>query len=237
MALAASCNALTGVGNLDVTGGAGGSGGHGGGTHATGSGTSSSGAHTGGGGHGGAAASTSSSGSGDPCAGVTCSGHGTCSVQMGQATCACQPGYHAVGADCAMDETCSGKSCGTCGFCMVMGGVATCTCPQDYAWNGTDCKLTFDPCATANCAADQACVPEAHCQALGACVDTCDCSNCPSCTPDNSDGKWNDWQQFCGPDPAQTTPTMACNKPCANGDGCLPYTTQICWPLEGCFGL
>jgi len=233
-ALAAACNALTGVGNLDVTGGSGG-GGHGGGTHATSS-TGSGGAHAGGGGHGGANGS-SSSGSADPCAGVTCSGHGTCSAPMGQPACACEPGYHAAGADCAKDETCAGKACGTCGQCQVVMGVATCTCPQDYAWDGADCKLAIDPCANANCGPDQYCVPEAHCQALGACVDTCDCSNCPNCGPDNSDGRWNDMQEYCGAQPDQMPATMKCNKPCAGGAGCLPYAVQICWPLEGCFSL
>jgi hypothetical protein len=28
---------------------------------------------------------------------------------------------------------------------------------------------------------------------------------------------------------------MACAKPCTGGQGCLPYATPICWPLEGCF--
>jgi hypothetical protein len=232
MALAAACNALTGVGDLHTTGGSGG-GGHGGAAHSSSAGTG--GGHAGGGGHGGAA--SSSSGSGDPCAGVTCSGHGTCSAPMGQPSCTCQAGYHPSGLDCAVDETCTGKSCGTCGACEVQNGVATCTCPMDYAWDGTDCKLAIDPCANANCGPDQFCVPEAHCQALGACVDTCDCSNCPNCGPDNSDGRWNDWQEYCGAQPDQMPATMKCNKPCTGGAGCLPYAVQICWPLEGCFSL
>jgi hypothetical protein len=224
---ASSCNALTGAGDLVSTGG-------GGSHHAT---TSASSGHTGTGGHGGATTTSTTSGTVDSCAGVTCSGHGTCAVQGGQAACTCQMGYHAVGLDCVIDETCAGKSCGTCGMCEVMNGVATCTCPKDYAWNGADCKLAIDPCANANCGPDQACVPEAHCQALGACVDTCDCSNCPNCAPDNSDGRWNDWQEYCGAQPDQMPATMACNKPCPSGMGCLPYTTQICWPIEGCFSL
>ena len=72
---------------------------------------------------------------------------------------------------------------------------------------------------------------------LGACVQTCDCSNCPNCAPDNSDGRWDDEQEYCGAQPNQQPATMACNKPCPDGMGCIPYATQICWPLEGCFSL
>lgn len=197
---------------------------------------SSSGAPATGGG-GGASSSSSSSGPTDPCAGVTCGGQGTCSVTDGVAACKCVPGYHAVGLTCVVDETCAGKVCGSCGYCMVIEGVATCTCPKDYALQGNDCKLTFDPCASAGCTSDQVCVPEAHCQALGACVQKCDCSNCPNCGPDNSDGKWNDWQEYCGAAPNQMPATMVCNKPCPPGEGCLPYQTQFCWPIEGCFSL
>jgi hypothetical protein len=122
-------------------------------------------------------------------------------------------------------------------MCEVQNGVATCTCPMNYAWNGSDCKLAIDPCANANCAADQYCVPEAHCQALGVCVDTCDCSHCPNCGPDNSDGRWNDQQEYCGAAVNQSPATMKCNKPCTGGAGCLPYAVPSCWPLEGCFSL
>jgi hypothetical protein len=83
------------------------------------------------------------------------------------------------------------------------------------------------------CAADQACVPEAHCQPLGACVQTCDCSNCPNCGPS---ADWSTWQEYCGAS-TQGPATMMCNKPCGNGEGCLPYSPGICWPLEGCFSL
>ncbi|MFO0587346.1 MAG: hypothetical protein U0441_07400 [Polyangiaceae bacterium] len=185
---------------------------------------------TGGNGTGGATSS-------EPCAGVTCNGQGTCSAQGGVATCACNPGYHAVGATCVVDEQCMPGQCGTCAACEVIGGVATCTCPQDYMLQGNECVLAIDPCANAGCTAEEACVPEAHCQALGACVPLCDCSNCPNCGPDNSDGKWNDWQEYCGAAPDQSPATMACNKPCPQGQGCLPYQVQFCWPIEGCFSL
>ncbi len=39
---------------------------------------------------------------------------------------------------------------------------------------------------------DEACVPEAHCQPLGACVPTCDCSNCPNCSGGSRTLR-NDW--------------------------------------------
>jgi hypothetical protein len=173
----------------------------------------------------------------DPCAGVTCDGHGTCASASGQATCSCDNGYHSTGADCAVDETCANKQCGNCASCEVMNGVATCTCPDGYTLQGSDCVLATDPCATANCTSDEVCVPEAHCQPLGACVAKCDCSNCPNCAPDNSDGRWNDEQEYCGAQPNQQPATMACNKPCPSGEGCLPYATQFCWPIEGCFSL
>jgi hypothetical protein len=173
----------------------------------------------------------------DPCAGVTCGGNGTCSTASGTAACTCNAGYHAAGLTCVIDETCAGKNCGNCGQCEVVGGVATCTCPPNYMLQGSDCVLATDPCANANCTADQYCVPEAHCQPLGACVQRCDCSNCPNCGPNNADGRWNDWQEYCGAAPDQSPATMACNKPCPPGEGCLPYAVPICWPIEGCFSL
>ncbi|MFO0759630.1 MAG: hypothetical protein U0359_24265 [Byssovorax sp.] len=234
--LTGGCNAITGVDGLVLGGG-------GSGTTAT-TGVASGGASgAGGGGHGGAAGGgpTGAGGHGgstsDPCAGVTCAGHGTCSVNQGMAACACDPGYHPTGATCVVDETCAGKTCGDCASCEVHQGIATCVCPPDYALQGNDCKLAIDPCANANCQPDQFCVPEAHCQALGACVQICDCSNCPNCGPDNSDGKWDDWQEYCGAAINTSPATMACNKPCPPGEGCLPYQTQICWPIEGCFSL
>lgn len=190
------------------------------------------------GGSGSTTASTSSTGtSTDACSGVTCSGHGHCATDMGPAQCACDAGYHAAGLDCVADQTCAGVSCGNCGTCQVQGGVATCTCPQDYTRQGNDCVLAIDPCASAGCAADEACVPEAHCQPLGACVKTCDCSNCGNCGPDNSDGRWDDWQEYCGAPPNQQPATKACARPCPAGEGCLPYQPAICWPIEGCFSL
>jgi len=161
---------------------------------------------------GGMAQSSSSSSSGttmNSCDGVTCSGQGTCSVVNGAASCACMPGYHAVGLECVVDETCAGKACGYCGQCQVVDGVATCMCPPGYMLQGKDCVLESDPCANANCTVDQYCVPEAHCQPLGACVQRCDCSNCPNCGPDNADGRWNDWQEYCGGAPDQPPGKLA----------------------------
>jgi len=171
------------------------------------------------------------------CQGVTCSGHGTCIVaDGGVASCSCEAGYHAVGLTCVQDETCAGVTCGRCATCKVIGGVAQCTCPEGFRLEGNGCVVDPDPCATIDCGPDKACVPEAHCQPLGACVDTCDCSNCGNCGPDNSDGRWNDWQEYCGNLNSQPA-TMRCNKPCPPGEGCLPYSPAICWPMEGCFSL
>lgn len=171
----------------------------------------------------------------DPCEGVTCSGHGTCSSVDAGAVCRCENGFHAVAHECVKDETCSGVDCGRCGTCKVVQGVATCTCPKGYALQSGKCVLSPNPCATKNCGPGKACVPEAHCAPLGACVDTCDCSNCGNCGP-SSDGRWNDMQEHCGNLNASPA-TKACNKPCPAGQGCLPFPTPICWPIEGCFSL
>ncbi len=201
----------------------------------SGGGAGTGGASTGGGGStsGGSAGTGGAPGS---CAGVTCSGQGSCVEGDAGASCQCNPGFHPVGTACKADETCSGVSCGTCGQCKVTGGVAACECPKDYQVVNGKCQLATDPCASANCAADEACVPEAHCQALGVCVKKCDCSNCGNCGPDNSDGKWDDMQEYCGNPKAQPA-TKACTKPCPAGQGCLPFATPICWPMEGCLSL
>ena len=92
-----------------------------------------------------------------------------------------------------------------------------------------------DPCAGVTCPAGKACVSEAHGQPLGVCVDTCDCSNCGNCAYDNSDGRWDDQQEYCG-NLEQSPATVTCNRPCKSGLGCIYYgDVNICWPLEGCF--
>jgi hypothetical protein len=94
-----------------------------------------------------------------------------------------------------------------------------------------------DPCAGVVCPEGQACVSEAHGQPLGVCVDTCDCSNCGNCSYDNADGRWDDMQEYCG-NLKNSPATMACNRPCGGGMGCIYYgAVNICWPLEGCFSL
>jgi hypothetical protein len=94
-----------------------------------------------------------------------------------------------------------------------------------------------DPCAGVVCPDGQACVSEAHGQALGVCVDTCDCSNCGNCSYDNADGRWDDMQEYCG-NRGKSPATMACNRPCGGGMGCIYYgAVNVCWPLEGCFSL
>jgi hypothetical protein len=236
----ASCNSLTGVGAIEIGGAAGSGAASAGGTShgGTGVGAGNPGGSGGGGAQGGTAGSGGGSGS---CTGVTCSGHGSCAPgDAGQPTCVCQPGYHDVGLECVADESCSGITCGRCANCQVLDGSATCVCPDGFVLTGgnlSDCTPSPDPCAGIDCGADGYCVPEAHCAPLGACVPTCDCSNCPNCGPDNSDHRWDDWQEYCGAQPDQSPATMVCNKPCAGGEGCLPYNPGICWPMEGCFSL
>jgi hypothetical protein len=142
-----------------------------------------------------------------------------------------------TGGDAGPGEPCtSAADCGRCGSCDTVGGVKVCTCPAGYVRAGGACVLDPDPCDVTTCDTDQACVSEAHCMPLGACVATCDCTNCGNCGPDNSDGRWNDWQEYCGNLNASPA-TMACTRPCPAGDGCLPYSPAICWPMEGCFSL
>lgn len=171
------------------------------------------------------------------CSGVSCSGQGTCTLgDGGQALCSCKAGYHAEALACVPDETCAGHTCGSCGTCGVLGGKAVCNCPANYTFNGVDCRPTIDPCSPNPCDSDHACVPEAHCMVLGTCVAICDCSNCGNCGSDNSDGRWNDMQEYCG-NLNSSPATASCTRPCAPGEGCIPYSPQICWPMEGCLSL
>jgi hypothetical protein len=91
-------------------------------------------------------------------------------------------------------------------------------------------------CASVVCPPGQACVNDAHGQALGVCVDICDCSNCDNCDYTKNDGRWNDQQEYCG-NLNQQPATMRCNLPCQSaGQGCIYYgPVDVCWPLEGCF--
>ena len=134
------------------------------------------------------------------------------------------------------DQSCAGVDCGSCGNCVVNAGVAECQCPTGYQFTGGKCVLNPNPCDTTTCESGTACVPEAHCQPLGVCVQICDCSNCGNCGSDNSDGKWNDYQEYCG-NPNASPATTSCTTPCPSGHGCLPYNPPICWPNEGCFSL
>ena len=182
------------------------------------------------------AAGDSATEASNPCDGVTCSDLGHCTIDDGGVRCVCVDGYHGDGPACVPDETCTGVDCGRCGHCEVVGGKASCTCPDGFVFTGGGCELHPDPCSPNPCDAEHVCVPEAHCTPLGVCVPTCDCSNCGNCGPDNSDGRWDDWQEYCGNLNAQPA-TMACTKPCPNGDGCIPYNPPMCWPMEGCFSL
>jgi len=101
---------------------------------------------------------------------------------------------------------------------------------------GTGTSDSGDPCANVVCGTDEVCVPYAHNKPLGVCVSTCDCNNCGNCGGDNSDGRWDDMQEYCG-NPGASPATMACTRPC-NGGGCIPFgSTSICWPMQGCFSL
>ncbi len=165
----------------------------------------------------------------NPCSGVTCSGHGTCAPgDGGQAACTCEKGYQASGLNCVSNQLCAAVQCGRCQECAIVNGVATCTCLAGFKPNGADsCTPDPNPCDTANCVPGQEqCVTEVHCVPSGMCVPTCDCSNCANCGPGSA------WGTQC--QDADGGP-LACNKPCPNGDTCLPYSPGMCWPGEGCY--
>ncbi len=63
-----------------------------------------------------------------PCLGVDCSGHGTCQVSGGQATCACDSGYHAQGLACVEDDPCANVTCGANAHCLA----GVCQCNDGY---------------------------------------------------------------------------------------------------------
>ena len=177
----------------------------------------------------------------DPCDPDPCPAIATCTDNGGQAHCQCPQGYHLEDNQCVASgpTNCAEIDCpGRCRSCEVINGLAQCVCAQGFEFNGQDCVVADDPCNPNPCDhATQVCVPSAHCQPLGACAQRCDCSNCPNCDGDNSDGKWDDLQQHCG-NGTSSPATMACNNPCPNpGDGCLPYAEQFCWPMQGCFSL
>ncbi len=177
----------------------------------------------------------------DPCDPDPCPSEASCSVSGDDAQCHCPTGYRFESGQCIAEgpTDCSEIDCsGHCADCQIIDGIAQCSCPNGYEFDGQDCNLADDPCQPNPCNDElEVCVPEAHCQPLGSCAERCDCSNCPNCDADNSDGKWDNLQQYCGNN--QSSPaTMECNDPCSSpGDGCLPYAEQFCWPAQGCFSL
>jgi hypothetical protein len=185
---------------------------------------------------------------------VSCGTHGTCITGfMGGASCACAAGYQPYGARCIEERR---IACRDRDGSLALRGTSRCSA-DDRALEvcndgdgdrlvewifGVACagRLACSqgclgaPCPGQPCPVGTTCVETAHEQPLGVCVVTCDCANCGNCGGDNSDGRWNDWQEHCG---AASAPAVtACNLPCPNaGDGCIPYSPGLCWPMEGCF--
>jgi len=189
---------------------------------------------------------------GSPCDGQTCGGHGNCSVNviLGGAQCNCFPGYIGWGLSC-IDLRVTG--CLDANGSYVGRGTARCDATDTFLevchdgngdglneWIfGVKCNKT--PCSTAclgvGCANGQACpvgtvcVPEAHQMPLNICVPTCDCSNCGNCSL--ADFAGGVLQAYCGS--KTSPPTAACKLPCPSpGDGCIPYSPAMCWPMQGC---
>ena len=223
-----ACNALTGADRLTTDEGTGAS------TATSGGGnTTTSHTHSGTAGAGAAAGAGGADAGPDPCIGVTCSGEGTCVVDAGAAECQCTSGFHASGLQCVVDQTCNGVTCGRCAQCQVLQGIAQCVCPPNFVLVGIDCRPSPDPCASITCGPNQQCYSEAHCDpGQAGCADTCDCSNCGTCSA-NDFIQSGAWVLYCGSD-AGPPATVACNTPCPNGGGCIPGSPGICWGGEGC---
>jgi hypothetical protein len=123
------------------------------------------------------------------CAASTCSTVGTCSIDGGSTSCACQPGYtgaacqscasgfhRAADFRCVADETCAANNrCTDNGACRVQGGVAVCDCRAGYA--GAACASCYPGYhaedagvsdAGVRCALDTTCRPET-CRYHGQC--------------------------------------------------------------------
>ena len=117
------------------------------------------------------------------CAGVTCSNRGSCSVESGQAICACDTGYagalcgacatgyHRDTADtCVADASCSDSDpCGAHGTCVDDGGVVSCTCDDGYTGpNCLQCYGGYHDDGTGTCVLDQTCLVTS-CSGNGTC--------------------------------------------------------------------
>ncbi len=194
---------------------------------------------------------------GNACAGIDCGGLGTCVINpvLGAGSCECLPGFVPYGASCLREarlycRDANGNRVGRGGTRCSADDLSIETCFDAdgdglLEWTfgvacvgGLTCSggCLQQKCPDQPCPVGTACVEQAHGQPLGVCVPTCDCTNCNNCGPDNSDGRWNDEQEYCGAAPNQAPAQGACNLPCPNaGDGCIPYNPSICWPIEGCF--
>ncbi len=132
-----------------------------------------------------------------PCIGNDCNGNGTCEVNLGLASCACNTGwnplddcascasgYHVEGPNCVVDTACVVNSCNGNGTCDDSSGVVVCSCDPEYT--GASCSqcasgyqdndsngICEANCATAN----------PNCSGNGSCSDTSGTAVC-SCDPE-----------------------------------------------------
>ena len=72
-----------------------------------------------------------------------------------------------------------------------------------------------------------------HVNHTNVCVATCDCSNCGTCDMSQIPSYG---VAYCG-NAAGSPATLTCNKPCPAGQGCIPFSTPICWAGQGCISL
>ncbi len=130
-----------------------------------------------------------------------------------------------------MKNTCQGINCSNHGKCMLDSSEAA-YCECDLAYKAVDLTC-INACIGVNCPAGKACVPAHHGVTDPMCVDTCDCSNCGNCAMGDIPSYG---VSHCG-NASGSPATVTCNKPCPSGMGCIPFSTPICWPGQGCLSM
>lgn len=127
-------------------------------------------------------------------------------------------------------DPCAGVSCSGHGECAVVADQALCECELYYKADGLNC---VPACTGVTCPDGKTCIPGHHNQTDPLCVDTCDCSNCGNCDVDDIPSYG---VSYCG-NVDGSPATVTCTKPCPGGQACIPFSTPICWPGQGCISL
>ncbi len=94
----------------------------------------------------------------DKCKLANCDPHASCSIENGEAVCACPPEYIGDGKSCAFDQTCSLLSCDRHATCVVTGDERECKCQMGYSGSGTQCTNVNECMQTPTpCGANSSC--------------------------------------------------------------------------------